>query len=719
MARRLRTTVPASLAVMLLLGAQGRGQQPAAPPPPPPPPSSDQAPPPADQAQPVFRTGINFVRVDVIASDRNGNAIADLKQSDFEVLEDGKPQTVETFKLIKLDGGATVAADGPPRAIRSDADEEAEAGKDDVRLFAVFLDDYHVREGSSLVARNMIARFVENQLEPSDMIGVMHPLESISQVRMTRNHSAISRAIQQFRGRKGNYQPQNDFEQRYANYPSETVEQIRNQVSLSAMKALIVHMGGLKEGRKALILVSEGYSNVLPASLRDPIASLPGFGNPNRGNAGAGQNDPNEDRYGFFQGQDLEFFMQGVYEVASQNNVAIYPVDPRGLPVFEFDIDQPVNPTTDRQFLANTQNTLRSLAVETDGRAILNRNDLDVGMKQIIKDSSAYYLIGYTSTQAKSDGKFHSISVKVKRPGVQLRSRKGYWALTPEAFVATTAAAKKAPIPPAVEAALTSLAAAVQPKSARLVRTWIGTSRGQNGKTKVTFVWEPTPRAPGERAPAASDVPARVLVMAIGPDGSPSFRGRAPDAAAATPPSDAAATAARGPLGPSAQMGPSRVSFDVNPGKIQLRLTVEGGASQVLDSEVRELTIPDLTAAQVVIGTPEVFRARTVRDVERLKADPQAVPVPGREFSRTERILVRVAAYAPGNASANVKARLLNRTGQPMNDLTVTPPSAAGAVSQIEVPLGGLAPGEYVIEVAADAEGGGEARELIGFRVTG
>ena len=153
-------------------------------------------------------------------------------------------------------------------------------------------------------------------------------------------------------------------------------------------------------------------------------------------------------------GQDLEFFMQGVYEVASQNNVSIYPVDPRGLPVFEFDIDQPVNPTTDSQFLAATQNTLRALAVETDGRAILNRNDLDVGMKQIIRDSSAYYLIGYTS-QAKSDGKFHAISVKVKRPGVQVRSRKGYWALTPPAAEAVTAAAAKKLAPPtAVDAAL-------------------------------------------------------------------------------------------------------------------------------------------------------------------------------------------------------------------------------------------------------------------------
>ena len=669
--------------------------------------------PPADQTpNPVFRTGIDFVRVDVIVSDRNGNPVADLKQTDFEVNEDGKPQNVETFKLVKLDGGAMPTADGPPRPIRNDDDESAEAARDDVRLFAVFLDDYHVKEGSSLSARTAISRWVETQLGPSDMIGVMHPLESIDQVRMTRNHSIISRAIQQFRGRKGNYTPQNDFEQNYANYPAETVEQVRNQVSLSAIKALIVHMGGLKEGRKALVLVSEGYSNILPASLRDPIASMPGLGNPQRGNAGAGLNDPNEARYAFFAGQDLEFFMQGVYEVASQNNVSIYAVDPRGLPVFEFDIDQPVNPTTDSQFLASTQNTLRALAVETDGRAILNRNDLDVGMKQIIKDSSAYYLLGYTSTQAKSDGKFHSISVKVKRPGVQVRSRKGFWALTaPVAEAVTAASAKKLAPPTAVDVALTALASSVQPKSARLVRTWIGTTRGQNGKTKVTFVWEPTPKSPGDRPSSAGDQPARVLVTAVGPDGAPYFRGRVPDAASAPPASDAAGAA------PGVR-GPSRVTFEVNPGKIQLRLSVEGAASQVLDQEVRDVTIPDLTSAQVVVGTPEVFRARVLKEFQQLKADPNAVPVPAREFSRTERVLLRVTAYAPGTATATVKARILSRAGQAMSDLAVTPPAAADTPFQIDLPLSGLAPGEYVVEITASAEGGGEVRELVGFRVT-
>ena len=81
--------------------------------------------------------------------------------------------------------------------------------------------------------------------------------------------------------------------------------------------------------------------------------------------------------------------------------------------------------------------TLRVLAEQTDGRAIVNRNDLAAGMKQIVRDTSAYYLIGYNSSQAPTDGKFHEIKVRVKRPGVQVRARKGYWALTAEETAAT------------------------------------------------------------------------------------------------------------------------------------------------------------------------------------------------------------------------------------------------------------------------------------------
>ena len=125
MARLLRTLAAVGLAIAVGTGTPGRAQapqqpssaqQPAADQPAPPPP------PPTDGQQPVFRTGINFVRVDVIVTDKNGNTVEDLKPGDFEIVEQNKPQKIETFKLISLDGGLIPGPDGPPRQIRTDAD---------------------------------------------------------------------------------------------------------------------------------------------------------------------------------------------------------------------------------------------------------------------------------------------------------------------------------------------------------------------------------------------------------------------------------------------------------------------------------------------------------------------------------------------------------------------------------------------------------------------
>jgi hypothetical protein len=257
-------------------------------------------------------------------------------------------------------------------------------------------------------------------------------------------------------------------------------------------------------------------------------------------------------------------------------------------------------------------------------------------------------------------------------------------------------------------------AAATRPSRASVVRTWIGTSRGENGKTRVTFVWEPLPKAPGDRV-AAGEEPARVSLMAIAPDGSPYFRGRVPDKSAAE--NGTASTAATSTTGSaaSAPKAPSRVTFDVAPGKMQLRLSVEGAASQVLDTEIREITVPDLTGTETSLGTPEVFRARTVREYQALKAEADPVPMPAREFSRTDRLLVRVAVYGPGGTTPGLSAHILNRAGTAMSELPVQPAPKPGH-QQIDVPLAGMAPGEYVLEIKVTDS---DVKELIGFRVTG
>ena len=191
-------------------------------------PAAAQEQPPAGGAQaadaPVFRTGVNVVRVDVIVTDKSGEPVTDLKAEDFQVSENNQPQKIDTFKLINLDGGVAESKDGPPRAIRSDNDEELEASRDDVRLFAIFLDDYHVRRGASVSVRDPIARFIQTQLGPSDMVGLMYPLQAVSSVLMTRDHNKIIGGSCSFCRPQGRLHAAQSDGRAYANYPAEDVE---------------------------------------------------------------------------------------------------------------------------------------------------------------------------------------------------------------------------------------------------------------------------------------------------------------------------------------------------------------------------------------------------------------------------------------------------------------------------------------------------------------
>jgi len=142
-----------------------------------------------------------------------------------------------------------------------------------------------------------------------------------------------------------------------------------------------------------------------------------------------------------------------------------------------------------------------------------------------------------------------------------------------------------------------------------------------------------------------------------------------------------------------------------------------GAAAQVLDSETREISVPGLNAAPTVLGTPSIRRARTSREFQSLRADADAVPIAGREFNRTEHLLVRVPAYGPAGTTPTLSVHMLNRTGAVMNELKAEPSPKTGE-QQIDLPLAALPPGEYVIEIKAGDQGA-DATELVGFRVTG
>lgn len=672
------------LAVCLVGASPDARQGGTASQPPTQPPTQPQDPP-QDQP-PVIRTGINYVRVDVIVTDEKGNAVLDLKPEDFTVHEGGKLQKIDAFDLVKIDPVAQ--ADVRQRDIRSLADEAREAARPDVRLFVILLDDYHVRRGNDMAVRQPLINFIEQQLAPADMVALMYPLTPVADIRFTRNRDSLVGAIEQFEGRKFNYDPRNMFEQQYAYYPAATVERIRNQVSMSALEAACIQMGALREGRKAIIYVSEGFTGVLPAQLSDPVAAMPGFRNPYRGNPNAPQAD---DRARMMAQSDMNWDMRQVFDTCNRQNTSIYPVDPRGLAVFEYGINEGIAITADADDLRSSVDTLHVLAANTDGRAIVNRNDLDVGMRQIMRDSSSYYLLGYNSSEAPLDGKFHEIKVKVKRRGVSLRARKGYWAFTAE-DAARAAAPSKPEAPSAVRDAL---AAIVEPPGGRRTRHWVGAERGDNGTSRMTFVWEAVAQPAGARAVEPAS---RVFLTAVSANGDPLFRGRIPG--------DADGATSQEPRGAA--------SFDAPPGPLQLRIVFEGKEGEVIDSAVRELTVPDFSTVEVSLATPRVYRARTVREVQTLREQPSPMPTTDREFSRTERLLIRTGAYAPGGVVPEMTARLLNRAGEKMADLPVT---ASRGEGEVELALSALAAGEYLIELNAKTPTGSTAREVFAFKV--
>lgn len=694
----MKTGVPLAIAVLVLaMHAAGPDAREQAQPPPGSAPAAAGQQPPADQTQrPPIRTGINYVSVDVIITDKNGEPVLDLTQDDFSVTEDNKPQKIEAFSVVKIDEKASIET-GPPRAIKSDFDEEREAIRPDVRLFVILLDDYHVRRGNDIAVRKPLIEFLQNQLAPADMVAIMYPLTPVTDLRFSRDRESAISAIERFEGRKFNYQPRNSFEEQYAMYPASTVERIRNQITMSALTGAAVRMGGLREGRKSIIYVSEGFTAMLPTQMQDPVASMPGFGNRARGNPNAAQPS---DMQNLMATADLIGDMDRVIAQLNRQNTSIYAVDPRGLAVFEYGINEGIGLQQDAANLRASVDTLHVMSNNTDGRAIVNRNDLAAGMKQIMRDSSGYYLLGYNSSQAPTDGKFHAIKVAVKRRGVDVRARKGYWAYTLD-DVARANAPSKAEPPSVIKSALNDLAA---PARDRFAHFWIGTARGENGATRVTFVWEPAPKIPGQRE---EDPVVDVSLTAIA-GGRPIYRARVPGAPAASPAAATGTTASTPPAGGSA-------SFDVAPGRLELRMVVEGSRGQVLDSVARELTIPDFTTVQLAFATPQVFRVRTIPELQALKARPEAVPTSDREFSRSDRLFIRANAYAPGGTVPAVTARLLNRAGKSMADLPVQTPAGRGP--EIELALSPLAAGEYLIELNAKTDTG-TAQEVIAFRVS-
>jgi VWFA-related protein len=635
--------------------------------------------PPAGQSpqQPTFRTRVDSISVDVSVTDRQGRPVTDLTQNDFEIREGGKLQAIDTFRLIASDPVAD--ADVTGRSIVSEGDHRRETENPENRLIVIFLDDYHVRRGNSYAIREHLARFVR-QLGPRDLVAVLYPLTTTTALTFTRNHEGTAAAMLGFVGRKYDYAPKNDYERYFDNLPPEQIEQARNELTIRALASACVYLGSIREGRKTILYVSEGMVATLPVGARTTGSFRPATGS-----------DPTTSQ-AFFATADLMSRMRDMFSAASRNNTSIFTLDPRGLAVSEFGAADNVNMEADRIVMNDAMDSLRTIADQTDGRAIVNRNNPLTELQKMVRELSSYYLLGYTSSVAPRDGKFHPIQVRVKRQGLEIRARKGYWAYTEDEVRAASAPAKAGPAPE-IASALEELAGIVEPASRKPVMLWVGAHRGVAEKARVTLAWEAI-AIPGQDA---VDKVARISLVATSGGGQAVFKGPVP--------ADATANRLAG-----------MTSFEAPAGLLRLRVTTENSTGQRLDSNDVSFEVADFTAAQPIIATPLLFRGRTAREIVTVRAAANALPVAARQFSRTERLLLRFDAYAPGGTTPKVVVRILNRVGDAL--ATLPDPSAAGSTFDSEITLASMPPGDYLIEITATAATE-TTRRLIGIKVTG
>jgi hypothetical protein len=431
----------------------------------------------------------------------------------------------------------------------------------------------------------------------------------------------------------------------------------------------------------------------------DPRTARPAV-NPIRP-GGASQVSCDSDRQTLAYMDDEQSF-RDLLDEANAANTSFYPVDPRGLVVFDeplqkFTTGRPAPgsttitpPAVDASRLRSRLTSLRTLAEATDGLAIVDSNNLAEGFRRVVADLSSYYLIGYYST-GKLDGRFHPITVRVKRPDVKVRARRGYLAATP---AAATAAARAAASD--AGAAPKSGTDAAADGGARVIEAAIGPLAGYAREVplrlQVAAGWKPgdTPSAAiwvvGELGGVATlgdawnngfDVTMTLTTTADATVGSGSVN------------------VARGARTFRAAVTPSQ---PLAPGEYVLRVGARAGAASIPSRETARLAIP---AAPDSAGAIFVRRGAGNREV----------PTADLRFRRNEQVRVEI----PTATSDAVSARLLDRTGKPL----AVPVTAAlrddadGSRWQTaQLALAPLAPGDYVIEVAA-----GGRRTITAFRV--
>lgn len=390
--------------------------------------SAQQATPPPGGQEPMFRAGVAAVTTDVIARDKGGRFVSTLTKDDFTVLEDGVPQTITSFSLVY--GGRTFTPLAPvelqktlPEGIVLPTSRRAVqnvAG----RVIFIFVDDMHFQAEYTPHVQRLIEDLGKNLLHDGDMVALLTSGPSSVETGLTYDRQMIVSASKRI---KGSGLTAQDIFRNLESSRGPVDLRDRAQVAFYTAYSLLQELENIPNKRKALIYISDGYDFDPFAEGRNGRDRIQGgrFSEPTRFLYQNQQDNPYYALAAVNADIDLFGYMRELMLTANRANVAIYGVDPRGLQGV-VDAGQYLDQSEWRTHIQKTQSTLRLMSEATGGFAVVNTNDFPAEFRKIDAETSDYYLIGYTSSNADTQRRVRQLEVKVSRPDVEVLSRRAY-----------------------------------------------------------------------------------------------------------------------------------------------------------------------------------------------------------------------------------------------------------------------------------------------------
>lgn len=665
-----------------------------------------------DPQRPTFRAEVEYVEVDALVTDEQGRFVPSLQKEDFRIFEDGKPQTIANFALVEIpmDRGER------PGWVEPDvlSNERPFIG----RIYTMILDDLHIAPSRAPRVKAAARRFIERHLAPNDLMAIVHTAgrDGASQD-FTSNRRLLLAAVDRFMGLKLESATMARNEEFFRGAgaggapigdPFDSERGFNARSTTRGLRTVAEWLGGVRGRRKTILFISEGidYDVTDPFNNRSATAILDE--------------------------------MRGAIAAATRSNVSIYPVDPRGLTsgaddaieagifgdqlpnTYQGDVDTPSQPRTRpgigtgnmRTELQLSQDSLRTLADETNGFAAVSSNDFASAFERVVSDNSSYYVLAYYPPSIRRDGKFHRIEVRTSRPGLRVRARRGYAAPKGNPQVPPSVMNNGGASPVVLRALNSPL-----PTTGLTMRMFAAPFKGVAPNASVVMGIELRGRD------LTLDGGKRVELSYVAIDASGQTRGDTDFFTLTLPPETRAHVERTG----------IRVlrRFDLPAGRYQLRVAAHDIAGQRVGSVNYDLEIPDygklpLSMSGLLLTSRSVANTPTVRPDPILQRAMPAPPVALRMFPQDDEVLVFAEIYERTVATRHSV------------DITTTVTASGGTVvwkhsderssselqganggygHTVRVPMSGLQPGRYVLNVEAHSRLGQTVAREVPFEV--